>query len=138
MEDKYLSDEELLKLIADTENNHMLKAPSYLKDEILSCVDSIEVMESEFVEPAEIRPVKKMNSSSKMELIFYSLKVCVAMVAAIIIVFLIPADKVEPSQENNSVFSMMTQQMNEKTNKLCDVLNSVTNKVISGGYDNEE
>lgn len=90
MNNEYLSDEELLKLISDVEQNSMISAPSYLKSDILSKIEDTE---------------KSMAAAKKkaktIEFVTYRLKIVVAMAAAIGIFCVLPYKM--PSQTDRIV-----------------------------------
>lgn len=72
MKNEYLSDEELLKLIADVEENSLIQAPKRLKSYIFSKIEA------------------KRNRAKMVSMTTYRLKVCVAMAAAIGIFCILP------------------------------------------------
>lgn len=67
MKNEYLSDEELLRLIDEVEENAMLRAPAYLKQRILKEIQSAERM------PAR-QSVKKYQTNIRRQLLVYELK----------------------------------------------------------------
>ena len=79
MSNDYLSDEELLKLIADVEQSSMISAPGYLKSDILSKVEAIE--------KSSVTAKKKTKT---IDFVTYRLKIAVAMAAAIGIFCVLP------------------------------------------------
>lgn len=113
----YLSEKELLSLIEDTEHHAMLQAPSYLKDEIMQEMSSINVREQESTDDdVDRQSERQMNLTAKRQneeisiknenqrqimaearntnrrrtLMLYSLKVSAAMAAAILLLLLLP------------------------------------------------
>ena len=73
----YLSDEELMQLIADVEEHEMIQAPFYLKHEILQRVRQESVVRS--------------AHSAKIQFLTFSLKVALATAAAVAVLLLAPA-----------------------------------------------
>ena len=76
-ENGYLSDEELMQLIADVEEHEMIQAPFYLKHEILQRVRQESVVRS--------------AHSAKIQFLTFSLKVALATAAAVAVLLLAPA-----------------------------------------------
>ena len=101
---EYMSDEELTKLIMDVEENSMMSAPAYLKDEILSQVfepknaeEKPVLKQVEDIEHQKIdqnSKVFRINSSSRrISLLVYGAKVMAAAAAAIVLMFAMPVDR---------------------------------------------
>lgn len=88
MKNEYLSDEELLRLIDEVEENAMLRAPAYLKQRILKEIQSAEQM------PAR-QSVKKYQTNIRRQLLVYELKVAGLVAAAILMLFLLPVSTPE-------------------------------------------
>lgn len=88
MKNEYLSDEELLRLIDEVEENAMLRAPAYLKQRILKEIQSAERM------PAR-QSVKKYQTNIRRQLLVYELKVAGLVAAAILMLFLLPVSAPE-------------------------------------------
>lgn len=100
----YLSDEELMRLIQETEGQEMLMAPSYLKSEIMTKLaesekaktTSIELEHSTYeiapVQGGEILPIEgnKKVWSKKKTLMIYQFKVAAVATAAIFALFVMP------------------------------------------------
>ena len=75
----YLSDEDLQSLIQSVEQEGMLHAPQYMKESILNQIQTKEHVSA-----------ISSNCSNNVQLITYTLKVGVAMAAAIALIVLVP------------------------------------------------
>lgn len=149
---EYLSDEELMKLIQDTENQEMLVAPSYLKSEILTRIsesDNMKIRNTDLenasleiaLERQEI--VLPMESSKeaqsekiqnkKRTLMIYRFKVAVVATAAIFALFLMPVgdSRSEMPQNEERNQASVTRTINERTNSFCNSLFELSNGIIS-------
>lgn len=114
---EYLSDEELMKMIQDTESQEMLVAPVYLKSEILTKIGE---------------PDKKAQSKKKT-LMIYRFKVAAVATAAIFALFLMPMGNARseiPQNEKRNQASV-TRTINERTNSFCNSLFELSNGIIS-------
>ncbi len=87
LKEAYLTDEELERLIAQVEQEPMLQAPSYLKDEILNSLSE----QDEKMQQWQAK-VKSFNrSQSRKQLWLYSVKVAVGAAAALVMLWITPA-----------------------------------------------
>jgi len=80
MSHEYLSDEELQKLIMDVELNDMTKAPANLQKKVLDAVDAAD----------KAGNIAKTKKQKIIEYRLYSLKVALAVAAAIAVMFIVP------------------------------------------------
>ena len=80
MSHEYLSDEELQKLISDVELNDMTKAPANLQKKVLDAVDAAD----------KAGNIAKTKKQKIIEYRLYSLKVALAVAAAIAVMFIVP------------------------------------------------
>ena len=80
MSHEYLSDEELQKLIMDVELNDMTKAPANLQKKVLDAVSAAD----------RAGNVAKTKKQKIIEYRLYSLKVALAVAAAIAVMFIVP------------------------------------------------
>ena len=80
MSHEYLSDEELQKLIMDVELNDMTKAPANLQKKVLDAVDVAD----------KAGNIAKTKKQKIIEYRLYSLKVALAVAAAIAVMFIVP------------------------------------------------
>lgn len=80
MSHEYLSDEELQKLIMDVELNDMTKAPANLQKKVLDAVDAAD----------KAGTIAKTKKQKIIEYRLYSLKVALAVAAAIVVMFIVP------------------------------------------------
>ena len=80
MSHEYLSDEELQKLIMDVELNDMIKAPANLQKKVLDAVDVAD----------KAGNIAKTKKQKIIEYRLYSLKVALAVAAAIVVMFIVP------------------------------------------------
>lgn len=87
LKEAYLTDEELERLIAQVEQEPMLQAPSYLKDEILNSLSEQDEKMQQWQEK-----LKLLNrSQSRKQLWLYSVKVAVGAAAALVMLWITPA-----------------------------------------------
>ena len=101
---KYLSDEEMEKLIGDTEQNGMMKAPEYLETDIR----------------------QRISADNKKTLVFYSIKIMAAAAAAIIMLVFMPAAGVKMPDRGHTAI----ENINQSTYRLCGHINDVTDSMI--------
>lgn len=80
MSHEYLSDEELQKLIMDVELNDITKAPANLQKKVLDAVDAAD----------KAGNIAKTKKQKIIEYRLYSLKVALAVAAAIVVMFIVP------------------------------------------------
>ena len=80
MSHEYLSDEELQKIIMDVELNDMTKAPANLQKKVLDVVDAAD----------KAGNIAKTKKQKIIEYRLYSLKVALAVAAAIVVMFIVP------------------------------------------------
>lgn len=76
MNQGYLSDEELKRLIEDVEDNKMLQAPANLKQQVLETLDA---------DKARIRTKKQ-----RKKLVIFEMKIAGGLAAAMLMLFLLP------------------------------------------------
>ncbi len=118
-EKEYLSETELMELIESVEKEPLLKAPSYLKEQILFKVSK-----------------KESLSRQKQNAFFiFSAKVAAGAAAAIALLFLLP----DPAQydrfpNNAAVFykneHSLIEGLNEKTAQFCNFINDTANSIF--------
>lgn len=129
----YLTDDEVMQLMESVENDSMISAPGYLKDNILQNLKE---------------PAKK--ETKKHEMLFFSTKIVAAAAAAIALLITMPkAEQFEQFSQNN----VMVQQnmvhhpkkdslfwkLNSKTNQLYENLSDSTNSIFyKGGFFNDK
>ena len=80
MSHEYLSDEELQKLISDVELNDIVQAPVHLQKKVLDAVSAAD----------RAGNVAKTKKQKIIEYRLYSLKVALAVAAAIAVMFIVP------------------------------------------------
>ena len=80
MSHEYLSDEELQKLISDVELNDIVQAPVHLQEKVLDAVNAAD----------RAGNVAKTKKQKIIEYRLYSLKVALAVAAAIAVMFIVP------------------------------------------------
>lgn len=135
MKQEYFSDDELEMFLEDVEQNEMHMAPFYLKREI---------MEQAFPEQKLRNAVDKkktMSRAQRQKWIMYNCKVVLAAAAAIVVLFLLPTG------ENGSLWgeedgnmSQVTNSIGSKSEQLCDVLSTISDKLIinDSNFQNKE
>lgn len=80
MSHEYLSEEELQKLISDVELNDIVQAPVHLQKKVLDAVSAAD----------RAGNVAKTKKQKIIEYRLYSLKVALAVAAAIVVMFIVP------------------------------------------------
>ncbi len=89
--ESYLTDEELERLISQVEQEPMLQAPSYLKDEILN---SLSEQDEEMQQwQAKAKPFNCSQSGKQLWL--YSVKVAIGAAAALLMLWITPANFIQ-------------------------------------------
>lgn len=134
-EQDYLSEEELKQLIAETEHGEMLKAPVYLKSEILDKIRMEEQKEKVIEMPQ--RSGKVMTEKEKKKAYMrYRIKVAGIAAAAIFALFIIPAGTSNSKQSSsvNEEKTSITGTINEKTNAWCSHLFELSNGLIAPDF----
>lgn len=133
----YFSEEELEKLIADVELNHMLEAPTGMKDSIMSKAREENIL--------NIR--KSTKTSAKMQLIKYQIKVGIATAAALLILFVAPLEismagsNISSAESYSKNYQSFTSKIARKSDQLCEKFFDFTNQLISKediGYEKTE
>lgn len=104
----YFKDDELEALIAKVEADGILPAPVYLKERIIKSIS-----------------VHKKRSANII-LTLYSVKIAAAAAAALFLLIALPMGR-QPQQNTGDKFTSL---MNEKSNELCQTLNSFSNWLI--------
>lgn len=134
---EYFSEEELEKLIVDVELNHMLEAPTGMKDSIMSKAREENIL--------NIR--KSTKTSAKMQLIKYQIKVGIATAAALVILFVAPLEismagsNISSAESYNKNYQSFTSKIARKSDQLCEKFFDFTNQLISKediGYEKTE
>lgn len=101
---RYLNDEELEKLVNETEQRGMLKAPGYFEPDIM----------------------QRISADNRRTLVLYSIRIMAAAAAAIILIFFAPPEKVKVPDRG----SIAIENINRNTDELCDHINSLTERMI--------
>lgn len=113
MEEKYFSDKELEELIAEVEANDMHQAPFYLRSEIMGKIE---------------RQEKRKKAFVRRELLFYSFRIGIAAIAALLFLTFIPEKEWENRLEKQPISIaeeekvQWTEAVNQKTKELCNWL----------------
>lgn len=129
----YLSDEELRKLIADTESDPLLRPPKRFKDEILERIDH------------------KRKYKKNMQLFSYSVKVIAATAAAVAVLLFVPDNigpektahdreqyRLEQQEKEKSYVENPTWRLDRKINEYYDMLNDRLNQLLRMEVDFDE
>lgn len=90
-DEQYLSEEELERLISQVEQESMLQAPSYLKDEILTSLAA----QDEKMKQLQGKAEPYNRSRYKRQLWFYSAKVAIGAAAALLMLWITPANLIQ-------------------------------------------
>lgn len=120
---EYLSEDELLELIAHVEENEMIQAPFYLKQEILQRVE----------EESLDKTKNSQKKSANIQFLTFSLKVALATAASIAVLFLVPAESESsnmPTQieQESETFS---KKLLNKSYQISGGLGRVTNRIVN-------
>lgn len=123
MKEEYLSEEELMVLIAKVEETEMVPAPFYLKESIL------EKAKKESKELVRL----ESKQSAQIQFLSFSFKVALATAAAIAVLFIAPTEikLVSNVPERSVQEATFTEKIVGKSNELCEFLNKFTNQIIS-------
>ena len=89
--ESYLTDEELEQLIAQVEQEPLLQAPSYLKDEILHSLSE----QDEKMKQWQTKAKPYSRSQSRKQLWIYSVKVAIGAAAALVMLWITPANLIQ-------------------------------------------
>ncbi|MBP3505771.1 MAG: hypothetical protein J6K43_05140 [Lachnospiraceae bacterium] len=127
MEQGYITDQELLNLIEDVEEHAMLKAPGYLKQQMLQEIRQMEQSQKTTV-------VKNVRYHIRKQMILYEIKTISGIAAALIILFLMPISA--QSQQNMTKEEYYAQQeqsatsgLNKVTEGILEHVNIITERV---------
>ena len=118
-ENEYLSDEELMQLIAEVEEHDMIEAPFYMKHEILQRVRQESVVQR--------------AHSAKIQFLTFSFKVALATAAAVAVLLLAPAQFREmPSvaDKEQAQSETLSKKLENRSNLVSEGLLNFSNKVI--------
>lgn len=116
---RYLSDEELEKMIAEIEESDMVPAPTMMKDEILSKLTP------------KTSDIHKIKSFTKKDYLKYCIQVSVAIAATIALMIFVPVKDLKPSQGGDKIFTAIGQ------SRLIDLSSSYVSNFL-GGLSNEK
>lgn len=130
MNNDYISDEELLKLIREVEEGAMLKAPVYLKGRILQEIQKEEALRCGG--DSARHPIQEYKKDIRKQLLVYKIKVIGAMAAAIIILFLLPVPVqdgqtgTETDVQGNRIFECW----NEASGQLLQQMGTISGQLL--------
>ncbi|MDE7367577.1 MAG: hypothetical protein K2N24_09500 [Lachnospiraceae bacterium] len=132
MNDDYISDEELLDLINEIEEGAMLKAPVYLKEQILQQIQKEEDLRHR--ENSARQPITEHKKNIRKQLLVYKIEVIGTMAAAIIILFLlpvsIPGDASTMSTENKEQSSGIFEYWDMASSQLLEQMDTISNQLL--------
>lgn len=100
----YLSEDELMELISETEQDGIMKAPEYLETKVRS----------------------RISAEKKHSFVLYSIKIMAAAAAAIILIVFMPEVVAKPQRESLHVL----EGINSRTSAICETINDTTEKMI--------
>lgn len=131
-EQDYLSEEELKQLIEETEHGEMLKAPVYLKSEIMDKI-RMEEKEKKVIEMPQRSGISMTEKEKKRAYMRYRIKVAGIAAAAIFALFMIPTgtSNLKQSSLADEEKTSITGTINEKTNAWCSHLFEFSNGLIA-------
>lgn len=132
MNDDYISDEELLDLINEIEEGAMLKAPVYLKGQILQQIQKEEELRHRGNSARQ--PITEHKKNIRKQLLVYKIEVIGTMAAAIIILFLlpvsIPGDASTMSTENKEPGSGIFEYWDMASSQLLEQMGTISNQLL--------
>lgn len=134
MKEEYMSEEELEQLIEEVEQGAMLRAPAYLKEQILKEIQNTELKQTPSVRPS----ATEYRKNIRKQLLVYELKVAGLVAAAILMLFLLPVwnPKEAPIQtpsvteENYSRDSGFLYHWNAASGKMLQCINITSNVLL--------
>ena len=118
-ENEYLSDEELMQLIAEVEEHDMIEAPFYMKHEILQRVRQESVVQR--------------AHSAKIQFLTFSFKVALATAAAVAILLLAPAqfrEMLSGADKEQAQSETLSKKLENSSYLVSEGLLNFSNKVI--------
>ncbi len=98
-----MSDEELMRLLEDVEENSLHKAPDYLKDMTISRAE---------------QSMKKEKKTKAEQLFYYKVRVFAAMAASLLLLFAIPQREPVQKKDEISIMRMVHRKSNEFWNEI--------------------
>ncbi|SET01598.1 hypothetical protein [[Clostridium] polysaccharolyticum] len=120
MKDKrYLNEEDLMQLIADVEEKHMVQAPFYLKQEILHKV--------------RVKSDKDRERALKRYFFRYSFQVALATAAAILVLIFVPVELRKKPQSVESVSchaNAVACKLRQMSSNIAESLTQLSNLVL--------
>lgn len=134
LEENYLTDEQLMQLIQDVEENELVSAPPGLLDTILQ--------EVEKAEKAQIKPITSRENRVK-EFRRYCIRVITSVAAAVAIIFFTPnlesLEKVDVPSRQELVGENISREEALKENGVIDQIINILNNEIGGlSYETEK
>ena len=132
MNDDYISDEELLDLINEIEEGAMLKAPVYLKGQILQQIQKEEKLRHR--ENFARQPITEHKKNIRKQLLAYKIEVIGTMAAAIIMLFLLPVslpgDSNTMSMESQEQSSGIFEYWDKASSQLLEQMDTISNQLL--------
>ena len=132
MNDDYISDEELLDLINEIEEGAMLKAPVYLKGQILQQIQKEEKLRHR--ENFTRQPITEHKKNIRKQLLAYKIEVIGTMAAAIIMLFLLPVslpgDSNTMSMESQEQSSGIFEYWDKASSQLLEQMDTISNQLL--------
>lgn len=116
MNQGYLSDEELKRLIKDVEDNKMLQAPANLKRQVLETLDA---------DKARIRTKKQ-----RKKLVIFEMKIAGGLAAAMLMLFLLPISA--QGEQAGETAGKEPTVMEVKTQEFFHVCRQISDRMVEG------
>lgn len=116
MNQGYLSDEELKRLIEDVEDNKMLQAPGYLKQQVLETLDADQARDR----------MKK----HRRQLVVFEMKIAGGLAAAMLMLFLLPIAAQGEQAGDNSVKEPTAIEV--KTQEFFHTCRQISDRMVEG------
>lgn len=137
------TDEELWKLIQELESSELLRAPSYLKREILDALPEAQSEMQSETQP-EIRAGTQRAGRSRfrrnLEWFGYALEVGAVTAAAVALVLLVPVQEERSGIEPDEAYAMHSAQEEERWQReaearqqISDAASDLTKKIVTWG-----
>lgn len=111
----------------EIEDEEMVLAPSYLKEDILKRVHKADVQVN----------IHLKKTSKKAELFYYSLKTTAAVLGALILLISISyvntSNRIMDYKDRALTSTSISEQLNEKSNEVVNIMTYFSNRIINGG-----
>lgn len=135
----YLTEKELEQLISDVEDTQLLQAPSYLKRELWQKIHR------------PYQPIVPEQKKYRNRIVLYRIKVGMAVAAALILLCILPVERMEKSLDSgrcseertgyewqsdgaNGGSGYVAKQLQESTDQICQTLQELSGWLVAGDF----